>query len=155
MEARDLAATIVGGAGVLVGSFALLKAFLEYRMQGIAKRAEIFLQLRSRLRQDPVFADICNLLETDSEALREIPLVERDRFVGFFEELALLRNSGFLNDHVTLYMFGYFAIRCHQSENFWFGLNRDQPLWSAFDDFAREMTVAHAEFVYDPRRFRL
>lgn len=155
MQAKDIATTIIGGTGVLVATIILSKAFLEYRLQGIGKRAEIFLQLRSRLRQDPSFARICDLLETDSEKLRKIPLVERDRLVGFFEELALLRNSGFLGDHVTLYMFGHFAIRCHESENFWFDLNRTQPLWSAFDDFAREMKGAQKDFVYDARRFRL
>ena len=38
---------------------------------------------------------------------------------------------------VALYMFGYFAIRCHDSKNFWAGLNCEQVLWSLFMDFAR------------------
>jgi hypothetical protein len=133
----------------------LIKGLVEYRKQGSTKRAEIFLQMRARLRQDQSFSKICDMLEVDSPELRDIPLVERDRFIGFFEELALMRNSGLITEQVTLYMFGYFAIRCYHSKNFWFGLNRDQPLWSLFMDFSKQMDVAHNEFKYDRRQFRI
>jgi hypothetical protein len=133
----------------------LIKGLVEYRKQGLTKRAEIFLEMRARLRQDDSFSKICDMLETDSAELRNIPLVERDRFIGFFEELALMSNSGLVNEQVTLYMFGYFAIRCYHSRNFWTGLNRDQPLWSLFMDFAKQMDRAHAQFKYDRKQFRL
>jgi hypothetical protein len=133
----------------------LIKGLIEYRKQGSTKRAEIFLQMRVRLRQDQSFSKICDMLEVDSPELREIPLVERDRFIGFFKELALMRNSGLINEQVTLYMFGCFAIRCYHSKNFWFGLNKDQPLWSLFMDFAAQMDVAHHEFRYDRSRIRI
>ncbi len=140
---------------IVVALATLIKGVIEYHKQGATKRAEVFLQLRTRLRQDAVFSRICDLLEVDSIELRQIQLVERDRFIGFFEELALLRNSGLINEDVTLYMFGYFAIRCYESKNFWFDLNKDQPLWSLFMDFAKQMDRAHKEFKYEPAKFRL
>jgi len=95
------------------------------------------------------------MLEVDDPQLAEVPLIERDRFVGFFEELAILKNSGLLNDALVLYMFGYFAIRCYDSANFWAGLNRKQKLWSLFMDFAQEMKGADRKFTFERKRFRL
>lgn len=151
-ELIDLGIKIVA---LVVAFVTLIKGLIEYRKQGLTKRAEVFLQMRARLRQDQSFSTICDLLERDSPELCNIPLVERDRFIGFFEELALMRNSGLINEEVTLYMFGYFAIRCYHSVNFWAGLNRKQPLWSMFMDFAQQMDKSHKAFKYDRRRFRL
>lgn len=55
---------------------------------------------------------------------------------------------------VALYMFGYFAIRCHDSKNFWAGLNCEQVLWSLFMDFARQIKDAQREFSFKRKRFR-
>jgi hypothetical protein len=52
------------------------------------------------------------VLEIDSPELQSLAEIERDNFTGFFEELALLWNSGIFNDHVVYYMFGYFALKC-------------------------------------------
>ena len=122
MEMKDLLPITISAVGATVAIVTAIKALIEYRKQGITKRAEIFLQMRSRLREDPSFKNICQLLETDNEKLREIPLIEKDRFIGFFEEFALIKNSGFINDNVSLYMFGYFAVACLESKNFWHSL---------------------------------
>jgi hypothetical protein len=74
---------VIGALGVAVAGFSALKALAEYRKQGITKRSEIFLQMRSRLREDDSFRYICNLLEGDDERLRDVSLVEKDRFIGF------------------------------------------------------------------------
>ena len=155
MTICDSVTAIISTMALVFAAVSLVQGLIEYRKQGIAKRTEMFLQMRSRLREDPTFSKICSLLETDNVKLREIPLVERDRFIGFFEELALMKNSGLMNNHVALYMFGYFAIRCYDSRNFWYDLNRDQPLWSLFMDFAVQMKVAQSNFRYNRSDFRL
>lgn len=155
METKDVLTLIISGSAVAVAAVSAVKALVEYRLQGAAKRSDIFLQMRSRLRSDASLAQICGMLEVDDARLKDLPLVERDRFIGFFEELAILRNSGLLNDTVSLYMFGYFAIRCYRSENFWFGLNRNQPLWSLFMDYAQQMEEAQQRFAFDRRDFKL
>lgn len=155
MELKDILTISLASMGSVIALVSLIKALIEYQKQGITKRSEIFLSMRSRLREDKSFSNICDLLERDDPKLREIPLVERDRFMGFFEELALLKNSGLVNDEVTLYMFGYFAIRCIDSKNFWFDLNKDQPLWGAFVDFAQHMKSMHKVYKYDRSRFHL
>ena len=152
---KDILALVISGGGVLVAAIVAIKGFIEYRLQGAAKRSDIFLAMRSRLRNDASFAKICDLLERNDPELAQIPLIERDRFIGFFEELAILKNSGLLNDSITLYMFGYFAIRCYDSTNFWAGLNRKQPLWSLFMDFAKQQKEAEQGFTFQRQRFRL
>jgi predicted ATPase len=158
LSLAQMITAIIAALGVIVAAVSALKALAEYRKQGITKRSEIFLQMRSRLREDESFKRIC---EHDDERLREESLVEKDRFIGFFEELALLRNSGFINDHVTLYMFGYFAVRCFESKNLWntsekdSHLNRDHPLWALFMDFAEQMQGAERTFRYERRHFHL
>jgi hypothetical protein len=92
--------------------------------------------MRTRLREDASFKNICELLEKDDARLTDVSLVEKDRFLGYFEELALLRNSAFINDRVAFYMFGYYAARCRESRCFWRGLNRNHELWALFLNFA-------------------
>ena len=58
------------------------------------------------------------------------------------EELAIMKNSGLINDQVTSYMFGYYAIRFNKSINFWYRLNKKQQLWSLFFDFAEDIGKA-------------
>lgn len=155
MDSKDILTLAIAGTAATVALATLIKAIIEYQRNATTKRLELFLTMRTRLRLDKEFVEICDLLEGDSEKLRSIPLVQKDRFTGFFEELAIMRNSGLLNEQVTLYMFGYWAIRCNRSRNFWDGLNRDQALWSLFFHFAEEMEVAQKSFRFQPTKYHL
>jgi hypothetical protein len=155
MELKDTITLLITGTVAFFTIISVLKGLVEYKKQGITKRTELFIQMRSRLREDRTFARICELLEEDDELLRDIPLIEKDRFLGFFEELALMKNSGLINDRVALYMFGYYAIRCFESKNFWYNLNREEPLWSLFIDFAEQMKIAEHRFQYKREEFHL
>ena len=155
MDLKDVLTVTIGALGVTIAATTAIKALIEFRKQGVTKRAEIFLQMRSRLREDPSFKEICQMLESDNEMLRQISLIEKDRFLGFFEELALIKKSGFINDDVCFYMFGYFAIKCLDSENFWADLNRSHNLWNLFMDFAQHMKNTRDTFSYEGKNFRL
>ncbi len=155
MESKDIVSSILGGIALVFTAFSIIQGLIEYKKQGVTKRAEIFIQMRTRLREDPVFKNICNLLETDEEELKEISIADKDRFLGFFEELAVMKNSGLINEQLTFYMFGYYAIRCFDSANFWHNLNRKHALWSLFMDFAKTMIVTEKGFVYKQKDFRL
>ena len=155
MELKDILTFILSGVVAIIGLATLIKAVIEYKRNITTKRLELFLSMRTRLREDEEFKTICQLLESDDAKLRDIPLIQKDRFTGFFEELAIMRNSGLMNDDVTLYMFGYFAIRCNQSKNFWYGLNRNQPLWSLFFSFAEDMETAQSQFRFDKKKFHV
>lgn len=143
----------LGAAGV--AGFGVVAALLEYRRQGAAKRAEQFLEMRSRLRGNDKFGHICQLLETDAEELRLVPLIDKDNFIGFFEELTLLWNSRVFSDEVVYYMFGYFAIKCWDSENFWCDLNRSSLEWSHFRGMVERLKAIRSRFKPSRRRYRL
>ena len=155
MELKDLLTLVIGTCTVVIGLVTLIKGLIEFRKSTMTKRLELFLSMRSRLREDPEFKEICALLERDDPKLQDVPLVQKDRFTGFFEELAIMRNSGLMTDELALYMFGYYAIRCNKSKNYWSGLNREQVLWSLFFDFASDMERLQRSYRYDRSRLTL
>ncbi len=155
MEPEELLKIILSTLAAVIGLGTFIKAIIEYKKNSSVKRLELFLSMRTRLREDDEFKIICELLETDDLRLREIPLNQKDRFTGFFEELAIMHNSGLINDEITVYMFGYFAIQCNQSKNFWHGLNRDQPLWALFFSFADDMDKAQNKFKFIKSKFHI
>ena len=59
------------------------------------------------------------MLEARDPALADMDFVGKRDFLGFFEEIALARNSGLINDDVVHYMFGYYAMMCYDSGPFW------------------------------------
>jgi len=149
-DTKDLA-TVVAAA---VAVFTLVKGFIEYRSQGRQKRAEQFLELRKRLKDNPSFKNICALIEIDDPPLATVPFREKRDFLGFFEEVALFTNSGLLPQAVAHYMFGYYAIRCWDSQYFWTDVNRDGIYWSLFRDFVERMKRVESGFAFKPAEFR-
>ena len=142
--------------GVVTAIFALWIGIHEYIRQGSSKRAEQFFLMRSRLRENPNFLRICNLLVFDDPKLRKISPIEKDNFLGFFEELTLLWNSRVFNDQIVLYSFGYFAIKCWESENFWVaGMNRDDKYWAHFRDFVKRVEKLDKEFKPSRGKYKL
>jgi hypothetical protein len=150
-EAKDVA-TIVG---VAVALATLLKGVWEYTQQGAQKRADHFQVLRRKLKDNEQFKAICALLETDDDGLRRIDFADKRDFLGFFEEVALMLNTRLLSRRVAHYMFGYYAILCWKSENFWHGVNRNSLYWSVFADFVKQMTDVEQSFRFRRRYFRL
>lgn len=68
-------------------------------------------------------------------------------YLGFFQEIALVFNSGLVKQEVAHYMFGDYAVRCWENAYFWNGVNRDGPNWSLFRDFASRMEDAEQRFL--------
>ncbi|MFA7257061.1 MAG: hypothetical protein WC047_05755 [Kiritimatiellales bacterium] len=149
-QAKDIAAII----GAIVGLAALLKGVIEYSCQGAQKRAEHFLTMRKRLKENTQFKEICALLETNDPALREIPFKEKRDFLGYFEEVAILMNSRLISKHVAHYMFAYYAIRCWESGNFWNSVNRNSIYWMVFGDFVERMNKLEKRFLFKRRHYR-
>ena len=149
-----LATQIAGVVGVLVAVFAFGKGLIEYRSQGLQRRAEHFVAMRRRFKENAAFNNIRELLEIDSPDLQVVSFLEKIDFLGFFEEIALLMNSGLLRKEVVHYMVGYYAIRCWQSDHFWHGINRDGIYWSLFREFAKDMESMENSFQFDIQKLR-
>jgi hypothetical protein len=141
-------------AGVIVALGVFIKGVYEYVKQGSQKRAEQFIELRKRLKDNDEFANILELLEKNSDELRNIPLKEKYEYLGFFEEIALMVNSGLISPEIAHYMFSYYAIRCWKSDLFWSGINRDSLYWIVFRKFVEQMQSIEGDFEYNQKKLR-
>jgi hypothetical protein len=125
--------------GVATGTF--IKAIIEYKRQNAVKRFEIFQAMNERFDGEK-FVKIRELLDDDSLDLESADYTEKHNFLGFFEELAISVNSRVMSEEVAFYLFGYYAIRCWRSENFWVGdmmIDKESIYWLLFRDFAKRM----------------
>jgi hypothetical protein len=150
-DARNVA-TI---AGVAIAAFALLKGVIEYRQQGAQKRAEHFIAMRKRFKENLTFTKLCDLLEDDDPKLAEMAFKEKRDFIGFFEEIAIMVNSGLIRKEVAHYMFGYYVIDCWKSEGFWKNIDRDSNFMALFKDLALEMNSIEESYKFQRRQYRI
>ncbi|MDR2595509.1 MAG: hypothetical protein LBC87_12125 [Fibromonadaceae bacterium] len=140
-------AKIAGVIGVIIALLTFLRGIYEYGKQGCQKRAELFNTMRIKFKEKYIFKKIGDLLDTDDEELKDIPFADKRDFLGFFEEIALMMNSGLISKEVANYMFGYYAIKCWKSNNFWIGIegsspyriDRNSPYWRLFVEFTITM----------------
>ncbi|MEX2029579.1 MAG: hypothetical protein WD906_01195 [Anaerolineales bacterium] len=153
MTLQDLASVAVI-LGALLGVPTLIIGVIEFSRQGAQRRASHYLEQRKRFRTDTILYEIIGLLEADSPKLRRYSTPDRAHLLGMFEELALLLNSGLVTRHVAHYMFGYPALLCWKSRNFWHGLDRDSNYWALFRDFAMQMKTVEDSFSFNRRDFR-
>ncbi len=140
--------------GAIIALFSFANGILEYIRQGAQKRVEQFVTLRRRLKENPAFYEICSLLVDDDIRLRDVPPQDKRDFMGLLEEVALLSNSGLIRKDVAHYMFGYYAVRCLESVNFWQDIERESIYWRLFHDFAGEMQKVEKNFRYKRRKLR-
>jgi hypothetical protein len=151
---------MVGVVGALVALVTLVKALVEYRQQGRQKRAEHFFDLRSRLKGSREFAPVAELIDNAHMAdaarrkLQEVPFHIKRDYLGLFEEIAIAMNSGLIKPQVAHYMFGYYALLCRDSNEFWFDVNRLSDYWSLFNDFCDQMEIERERFVFRRDDFR-
>lgn len=136
---KDALTILVASFGGLLTLATLLKAILEYRLQGRQKRAELFDKFKTILKSEPRIVLVNSMLEDDQPALANIPLIDRYYFLGFFEQVAIAVNSGLIDKDVAHYMFSYFAMQCWESKHFWNGINKESYYWSVFAKFVKTM----------------
>jgi hypothetical protein len=148
----------------IVALATLIKALMEYTQQGRQKRAEHFFELRRKLKDSDEFAQVAQLIDEShaeeslaSQARQELSelsfKVKRD-YLGLFEEVAIAMNSGLIRPRVAHYMFGYYAILCWESKEFWRDVNRLSPYWSLFKDFCEQMKSEEERFEFRRDDFR-
>jgi len=144
-------ATIIGS---LIALLAFVKGVIEYTLQGRQKRAEKFFEVSQFSSESESFKNMCIMLEDNDPKLAEVPFERKLEFLGYFEEIALMMNSGLIRKKVVHYMFSYFAIKCWDSDYFWTNVDRESKYWSLFRDFALNMKQVESTFKYSRRDFR-
>jgi hypothetical protein len=148
----SIAKDVVVILGGLVALLTLVKGVREYSLNGTMKRAEYFAALYRQLHDIVVLGKICRLLDEESKELATVPYSEKFQFLAFFENVALMVNSGLLKRDLAQYMFAYYGIRCYESQAFWINMNRDSPYWMLFVSFAQAMKSDEAMLGKAPGR---
>ncbi|WP_375467795.1 hypothetical protein [uncultured Nostoc sp.] len=140
--------------GTFVALLTWIKGVYEYTRQLAQKRSEQYAEIRKRFRESKVISKLISMLETNDSYLAEVSWSEKVELLGFYEDIALMVNSGIIKRNVAFYMFGYYAIRCWESNYFWADVNRNSPYWSLFRNFVNEMKAAEVIFLEDSFIFR-
>lgn len=145
--------------GTFVALVTLMKGIYEYTRQLAQKRSEQYAEMRKRFRESEVISKLIGMLETNDSNLAEVSWSEKVELLGFYEDIALMVNSGIIKRNVAFYMFGYYALRCWESEYFWDDVNRDSPYSSLFRNFVNQMKAIEELFVedsflFDPKKYR-
>jgi hypothetical protein len=94
-----------------------------------------------------VFVEISHFLEEDDIQLATLDFEKKRAYLGFFQELSLIMDAGLMREGITYYMFGYYAIRCFESQNFWKGVQRQSLYWGVFTHFANKMLEIDKKFI--------
>jgi hypothetical protein len=146
--------------GTVVALGTLIKGTLEYVKQGAVKRAELFLQMRERYTKFFYLLDLLDHQGTqvDCDRLRDLSFEKKLQFLGFYEELAMMVESGLIRTKVAHYMFGYYAIACWDSDPFWNEDEEDRngPFWRLFSKFVeRSRAVGFGPQKFKPKDFQL
>lgn len=104
------------------------------------KRFDKFQQIGQRV-DDPSYQKVRALIEGREEPTNRCSIEEKLEFMGFFEEIALMVNTGLMDKKVAFYMFGTVAVSAYDSDLFWEGIEnaKDERLWSLFKYFCLEM----------------
>ncbi|MCE9558296.1 MAG: hypothetical protein K8R88_05035 [Armatimonadetes bacterium] len=97
------------------------------------------MSMRRRFLEDTNFKELLNLIIQGSPEVAECCMQDRRNLAGFFEELALMMNSGLLRPKVVYLMFGHYALLIDQCDAFWMGLERESKYWIVFRGFIQEM----------------
>jgi molybdopterin converting factor small subunit len=155
MSLNDTLTLIIGGVAAGAAAGALVQACVEYLRSGRQSRAEMFFELRRRLKDDPL-GEIAELVDeaTHSDAtgdrardvLARMSLRQKRDYVGLFEEVSLMLDWRLVEPAVAHYMFGYYAIQCWESDAFWAErINKWSPYWARFHTFYESMKIEKAK----------
>lgn len=140
--------------GAIIALFTFINGILEYSRQGRQKRADQFVLLRRRLKENETFKHLTDLALRKDPALAECPPADKRDLLGLFEEVALMMNSKLIRKEVAHYMFGSYVIACYESDDFWVNLERDDMYWRLFNDFALQMKEVEQHFRFSRKMMR-
>ena len=133
--------------GIIISLITLLLGIFEYKRQGSQKRAEYFNMMKNKLIENDALQNICTLLDTDDEKLKDINFSNKKIFLSFFEEIAMMMNSKIISKEIVLYMFGYYAIKCWKSKYFWMNnIEKNGFYWLLFNEFASSMDIMREKY---------
>ncbi len=125
----------------IVGLITLIIGYIEYKRASKLKRIEIYNHYREKMNSDENVKTILKMLEDNNDEIENLPRINRFKFIGYFEDIALLMNSNYIKPEIVHYMFAYYAKMCWNNEKFWHDINRDSHYWRVFKEFVKKMEM--------------
>ena len=132
---KDFSIIVAGGIAFIT----LWQGLFQYTRQNHAQRANQFIQMRRRFLEEKSFQEILTLIHDKCPEIGKKSIQDRRNLVGYFEEVALMVNSGLIRPEVAHYMFGYYVLLIDDCEDFWQDLDRKGDYWAVFRAFAQKM----------------
>jgi len=118
---------LIQDVSIAVTAIGLIMGYLEYLRQGRQRRAEKYFEL---VREFGKYGEIIDLLRDDSPKLKKLKHSQREEFLGFYEDLALMLHSGLIQEHLAFYAFGYWLDKVWNSKHFWHDpKNKENTYW--------------------------
>lgn len=81
-----------------------IRASLSFSFKALRKEQKYFLKKQNEYFSNKSFNEIRTLLDKDDEKLKEIPIEEKRAYLTFFEEVAVLRNTGLIKPDVACWI---------------------------------------------------
>jgi hypothetical protein len=140
---------IVTLSGVLVAIISFWVALKQYSKINRFRKAEYFFNLKNTFRTNSEFIMIRQKIELN-ENMPEDFNSKLYSYLGFFEELQIAINSGFIDKKMVFYLFGYYVINCDEyiRKNGEINIDLDKPLWAVFKELSISMRLMGEGFVY-------
>lgn len=133
--------------------FPFLNTLRAYNRNSRLQRAKHFNELNDRFLSDSNISNICRCLIEDDPELLSVHYDHKAKFLRFYEEIAIARNSRLINRRLAHYMFGFYAIKCVESTHFWdfneegtIAPKKSRDYWRLFFLFADDMRREAREF---------
>jgi hypothetical protein len=116
--------------GTLIALVTICVGLYQYQQERRFKRLNHFTELRNRFKQNENFTEIRKkVLNNDFE---NVDLTKLYDYAGFFEELQISINSGFVDKEKVYYLFGHYILTFDKSELRKQNINKEGSLWSVY-----------------------
>jgi hypothetical protein len=151
---RNYAITV----GVFISTLTFIFSARQQWVQNRIKRYEKYVELEKTFDEDETFVRLINLLENDDPELNKLKIEDKYQYLGFIEHVAIAVSNRIITEDVAFNMFGYYAIRAHDSANFAkVGCDKidfDSIYWRIFKQFVQRMKEVEADLTQNPKSKR-
>jgi len=131
--------------GVIIATISFIIALKQYIDGNRFKKAAFFMDLRRRFKENADFRMIREMIET-GEIAEDLNITLIYDYAGFFEELQIAINSGYIKSEMVYYLFGHYIISFDNANL----INREAPLWAAFNQLVQDMRlIQNVPFEYN------
>ena len=128
---------MTGGLSLIVAIGTLVKALAEFRLQNSLKRFEKYQAMNETYSTSITLTSMRDALRAGGEPLEKYDVIEKYKFMAFYEDIAMMCQSGLMRMEVAAYLFGYDARLAASNSTFAANLGnaREDPNWTLFWSF--------------------